>query len=138
MISPPPPRTDVPRPKDLLALMPFAEQAGVRLTAVSSGAVTGELEWAPHRCTTEGVMHGGALMLLADTVGAVAAFMHLPEGARTSTIASTTQFFSAVRDGTVEAIARVEHAGRSVMHVTTQLASGGRAVAMTSQIQAVR
>ena len=53
--------------------------------------VVGELDWAPERCTVGGVLHGGTLMTLADSVGAVCAFLSLPAGATgTSTIASKT------------------------------------------------
>lgn len=139
MTSPPPPATTaVPDLDALVELMPHAAANGVRLTAVSRGAVTGELAWAPARCTTGDVMHGGALMLLADTVGAVAAFLHVPEGASTATITSSTQFVGAVRGGVVTATAIVEHAGRSVVHVHTRLTCGDRLVATTTQAQAVR
>lgn len=138
MTAPPPATTTQPDLDQLVALMPFAEANGVRLTAVSRGAVTGELDWAPERCTAGGVLHGGALVLLADTVGAVAAFLHLPEGASTATITSSTQFLGAVREGTVTAVATVEHAGRSVVHVHTRLSCGDRLVATTTQAQAVR
>lgn len=138
MTAPPPATTELPDLDELVALVPFAAGNGVRLTALSRGAVTGELDWAPDRCTVGGVMHGGALMLLADTVGAVAAFLHLPEGAGTATITSSTQFVGAVREGTVVATSTVEHAGRSVVHVHTRLTCGDRLVATTSQAQAVR
>ena len=138
MATLPAPATDVPDLDALVALAPFAETSGVRLTAVSRGGVTGELDWAPDRCTAGGVLHGGALMTLADTVGAVAAFLHLPEGAGTATISSSTSFVSAVREGTVRAVATVEHVGRSVVHVTTRLTCDGRLVATPTQAQAVR
>jgi 1,4-dihydroxy-2-naphthoyl-CoA hydrolase len=58
--------------------------------------VVGTLDWSPERTTTGGTLHGGALMGLADVVGAVCAFLHLPEGAGTATVSSSTNFLRAV------------------------------------------
>lgn len=77
-------------------------------------------------------------MSLADTVGAVCAFLNLPEGAATSTIESKTNFFRAVREGYVEAAASPLHIGRSVIVVQTDLNDDrGRRVAQVTQTQAV-
>ncbi len=122
----------------LLAHMPFAETIGARLVAASTGAVVGELDWAPGRCTVGGVMHGGALMTLADSVGAVCAHLNLPEGAvGTATIESKTNLVGAVREGTAVATARVVHAGRTTLVVQTEVRAGDRLVALTTQTQAV-
>jgi uncharacterized protein (TIGR00369 family) len=83
-------------------------------------------------------MHGGALMTLADTVGAICAFLNLPPGATTSTIESKTNFFRPVREGLVVAISRPLHVGRTIIVVQTDLMDGdGRRVAQTTQTQAV-
>jgi 1,4-dihydroxy-2-naphthoyl-CoA hydrolase len=119
-------------------MMPFARAAGVEITAAGPEEVDGRLEWAPERCTSAGVLHGGVLMTLADTVGAVCAFLNLPEGATTSTIASKTNFFRGVRGGTVRAVARPLHAGRTTVVVQTDLYDDdGRRVSQTTQTQAV-
>ena len=119
-------------------MMPFARAAGVEITAAAPEEVDGRLEWAPERCTSAGVLHGGALMTLADTVGAVCAFLNLPEGGSTSTIESKTNFFRGVRGGAVRAVARPLHAGRTTVVVQTDLYDDdGRRVSQTTQTQAV-
>ena len=64
----------------MLATMPFAVTCGIVLDAASAEEVRGHLPWSPERCTTAGMMHGGAVMTLADTTGAVCAFLNLPPG----------------------------------------------------------
>jgi 1,4-dihydroxy-2-naphthoyl-CoA hydrolase len=125
-------------PDDLQSLMPFAETAGVVVDAAAPGEVTGSLEWAPERCTAGGILHGGALMTLADSVGAVCAFLNLRPGQNTATVESTTRLFRAVREGTVRATARPLHVGRTMIVVQTDLHDAeGRHVAQTTQTQAV-
>ena len=124
----------------LLASMPFAAATGVELVSASAEEVRGRLGWAPDRCTTGGALHGGALMTLADSTGAVCAFLNLPPGANTSTIESKTNFFRGVRGegSTVEAVSRPLHAGRTTIVVQTDLYdAGGRRVAQVTQTQAV-
>ena len=122
----------------LLATMPFAQANGLRLTAASADEARGRLAWSPERCTLGGTMHGGALMLLADTVGAVCAFMGLPEGAGTATLSSSTNLLRAVRSGEVEAVARPLHRGRTTVVVVTEVRDEeGRLVSSTTQTQAV-
>jgi 1,4-dihydroxy-2-naphthoyl-CoA hydrolase len=123
----------------LMALMPFAERLGLRLAEASPDRVVATLDWDPELCTTAGIVHGGALMTLADTVGALLAFLGLPEGSTTATITSTTQMFRPVTAGTVRAEALPLHRGRTVVTVQTSLRdSQDRLVAQTTQIQAVR
>src|SRR4051812_6716622 len=105
----------------LLGAMPFAQTCGVELTSASAAEVTGRVAWAPERCTSGGVMHGGVLMTLADSLGALCAFLNLPEGATTSTIESKTNFFRGVRDGHVDGIAHALHVGRTIIVVQTDL-----------------
>ena len=57
------------------------------------------MAWRPELCTTFGVLHGGAVISMADSLGAVSAFLNLPAGATTSTIESKTNFFRGVREG---------------------------------------
>jgi uncharacterized protein (TIGR00369 family) len=122
----------------LLAAMPFAQTSGVQLTAASADEARGRLDWSPERCTVGGTLHGGALMLLADTVGAVCAVLGLPEGAGTATLSSSTNLLRAVRDGYVEAVARPLHRGRTTVVVVTEVRDAeGRLVSSTTQTQAV-
>jgi uncharacterized protein (TIGR00369 family) len=118
--------------------MPFAEAIGIEITSVSPEEVAGRLSWTPERCTAGGVLHGGALMSLADSLGAVCAYLNLPQGATTSTIESKTNFFRAVGSGLVEGVSRPVHVGRSTVVVQTDLRDAdGRRVSLTLQTQAV-
>ena len=128
----------MPQPAELLALMPFAVASGVELDRAEPGEVTGRLPWAPERCTAGGVLHGGALMTLADSIGAVCAFLNLPAGTSTSTVASSTALMRAVRGGSAHAVARPLHAGRSFVVVSVELTDdAGQRVAQVTQTQAV-
>jgi uncharacterized protein (TIGR00369 family) len=124
---------------ELLSSMPFALANGVELAAASVDEVVGTLDWSLDRCTAGGVLHGGALMTLADSLGAILAFLNLPEGAQgTSTIESKTNLFRGVRTGSVTGTASVLHAGRSTIVVQTDVRDDeGRRVALTTQTQAV-
>ncbi|WP_235529977.1 MULTISPECIES: PaaI family thioesterase [unclassified Nocardioides] len=125
-------------PADLVALMPFAEATGVVLDSADADRVVGHLDWAENRCTAGGALHGGALITLADSVGAVCAFLGLPPGAGTATTSTTTQLMRAVHGGTVTATARPLHRGRTQVVVQTELRDAdGRLVAVTVQAQAV-
>lgn len=122
----------------LVATMPFAVAVGVTIDAASKDEVQGRLPWAPERCTTAGLMHGGAVMTLADSLGAVCAFFNLPEGATTSTISSATNFFRGVRDGEVRGTARPLHVGRTTIVVQTDVRDANdKPVALVTQTQAV-
>jgi uncharacterized protein (TIGR00369 family) len=122
----------------LHSAMPFCEALGIEVAASTPAEVRLQMPWAPERCTTAGLLHGGALMALADSAGAVAAFLNLPEGATTATIESKTNFLGAVRDGVVEATSRVLHAGSSTIVVETEVRrADGKLVAKTTQTQAV-
>ena len=118
--------------------MPLTELLGVRVTAASDEAVEGALAWRPELCTIGDVLHGGALMAFADSLGAIAAFLRLPEGASTATVTSNTTLLAAVTDGTVTGRAVVEHAGSRFITVRTELhRADGRLAATTIQTQAV-
>ena len=127
------------RPQDLAALMPFAQQLGMTVDEASADRVVARLAWTPQLCTVAGVMHGGALMSLADTAGALVAYLGLPDGATTATITSTTQLLRPVTGGTVRAVAVPLHRGRTTVTAQTSLYDDdGRLVAQTTQVQAVR
>jgi uncharacterized protein (TIGR00369 family) len=122
----------------LVASVPFAVATGVVLDAASADEVRGRLAWAPERCTTAGLLHGGAVMTLADSVGAVCAFLNLPEGAATSTIESKSNFFRGVRDGEIVATAQPLHVGRTTIVVQTDVRTADdKRVALVTQTQAV-
>jgi uncharacterized protein (TIGR00369 family) len=122
----------------LVAMMPFAAGLGIVLDAAAPGEVRGRMAWAPERCTSGGILHGGVLMALADSLGGICAFLNLPPGALTATTSSATVFTRAVRSGEVTAVTRPLHVGRSVIVVQTDLTDdSGRRVAQVTQTQAV-
>ncbi|MBR8638736.1 PaaI family thioesterase [Streptomyces tuirus] len=130
--------TGTPAPASLLKAVPFSGELGISLEEAAPARVRAALAWAPELCTVGGVLHGGALMALADTAGAVCAFLNLPAGASTSTVESKTNFFRAVRSGTVRAEAQPVHVGRSFVAVRTDLRDeDGTLVGQTTQTQAV-
>lgn len=119
--------------------MPLTRTLGVTAEKLDPSEVVLRLEWAEALCTAGSVLHGGALMTLADSAGAACAFLNLPEGATaTSTIESKTNFMGAVREGGVTARASVLHAGRTTIVVEATITdANGRLVAKTLQTQAV-
>lgn len=118
--------------------MPYAGLLGVRARAEGDDLV-GELDWRPELCTSNGILHGGAVMSLADALGGALAFQNLPEGATgTTTVTSATNFLRGVREGTITATSRILHAGRTTIVVDTEIRDGqGRLVARVTQTQAV-
>lgn len=131
--------SDVPSPADLVAAMPFAEALGIQMEQASADEVVAVLEWREDRCTVGGVMHGGALMALADSAGAACGFLNLPAGAATSTIDSAASFLRPIRSGAARAVSRPLHVGRSVIVVRTEISDDqGRLAVHVVQSQAVR
>jgi uncharacterized protein (TIGR00369 family) len=121
-----------------MAMMPFAVVLGIEIESAAAEQVVGTMAWRAELCTAGGVLHGGALMAFADTLGAVCAFLNLPPGAGTATISSSTNMLRAVREGTVTGSSRALHAGRTVIAVQTELrGADGRLAAQVTQAQAV-
>lgn len=119
-------------------LIPFSAVIGIELLEASPELVRGRLEWAAERCTTGGVLHGGAIMALADNGGGICAFLNLPDGAEgTATIESKTNFLRAVRAGAITATTRPLHKGRTLIVVETEIADDDqRLAAKVTQTQA--
>ena len=117
--------------------MPFATLIGVELLDARPDLVRGRLDFSQERCTAGGVIHGGALMALADTCGGICAFLNLPDGAiGTATIESKTNFIRAVREGPVTASTRPLHTGRTIIVLETEITSqDGSIAAKTTQTQ---
>jgi 1,4-dihydroxy-2-naphthoyl-CoA hydrolase len=124
---------------ELRAAMPFAGLLGIEVVAAAPEEVRARLDWEESRCTAGGILHGGALMGLADSAGGLCAFLNLPDGAAgTATIESKSNFFRPVSDRYVEATARVLHQGRTTIVVETELRDAdGRLAAKVTQTQAV-
>jgi 1,4-dihydroxy-2-naphthoyl-CoA hydrolase len=123
---------------DIGAGMPFVQHCGIAITSATRDEVKGNLAWRAELCSTAGVIHGGALMSLADSLGATCAFLNLPAGALTATIESKTNFFRPVTQGTVHGTATPLHVGRTTIVVQTDLRDdAGKRVALVTQTQAV-
>ena len=118
--------------------MPLCATLGMRVSSATPELVELALDWSPSLCTTAGLLHGGAVMALADSAGGACAFLNLPEGAGTSTIESKTNFLGAVKEGTITASARPLHVGGSTIVVETEVRrADGRLVGKVTQTQAV-
>jgi uncharacterized protein (TIGR00369 family) len=125
-------------PAALIASIPFASGLGIRLERAGADETVAVLPWSEAHTTVGGLLHGGALMTVADTAGAVCAFLGLPPGARTATTQSGTHLLRAVSGDDVRAVARPVHTGRTQVVVQTDVTdSRGRLVARTTQTQAV-
>jgi 1,4-dihydroxy-2-naphthoyl-CoA hydrolase len=119
--------------------MPFAALMGVRFTAAEKDRVTAELEVREDLCTAGHIVHGGALMAFADTIGAAATAINLPAGAGTTTLESKTNFLSAGAVGTqLRATATPIHRGRRTQVWQTRIETAeGKLVAIVTQTQMV-
>jgi 1,4-dihydroxy-2-naphthoyl-CoA hydrolase len=124
---------------NLAEIAPLAGTLGIQVSHAAPDEVRGGMDWAPEKCTAGGVLHGGAIMAFADTLGGVCAFLNLPDGAsNTATVESKTNFFRAVRGGRVEGMTKPLHVGRSFIVVQTDvLDDEQRRVAQVTQTQAV-
>lgn len=119
-------------------MIPFSDTLGIELVSATPERVEGRLAYSLEKCTADGVLHGGALMAMADDFGGVCAYLNLPRGATTSTIESKTNFFRAVQEGHVYSVTRPLHVGRSTIAVQTDLFDAdGKHVAQTTQTQMV-
>jgi uncharacterized protein (TIGR00369 family) len=126
------------RAPDIKQLIPFAGVLGIEVDHAAPDEVRGRMSWREDLCTSATVLHGGALMAFADTLGAVCASLNLPEGAITTTIESKTNFFRAVTQGEITATATPLHVGRRTIVVQTRIArEDGKPVALVTQTQAV-
>lgn len=121
------------------AAMPLARTLSLEPVRATSEEVRARLAWSEGLCTAGGVLHGGAIMALADSAAGTCAFLNLPDGAvGTATIDSSTHFLRAVRGGFVEAVSRPLRAGRTVVVVETDVVDDeGNLVARVVQSQAV-
>lgn len=120
--------------------MPFARLMGIVFTAADADEVRAEMMVRDDLCTTPGTLHGGAMMALADSVGAVATFINLPPGTKgTTTLESKTNFLKAAPAGEiVTAICRPVHRGARTMVWTTEIRrADGRLAAIVTQTQMV-
>lgn len=111
---------------------------GIRFVEATRDRVVAELAIRDELRTPGGALHGGAIMALADTVGATATVLNLPPGAWTTTLESKTNFFAAGREGTVRAESLPLHRGKRTMVWQTRITdAAGRLLALTIQTQMV-
>lgn len=111
---------------------------GMKVIEATRERVVAEVAIRDDLRTFGGAVHGGTLMALADTTGAIGAFLNLPEGASTATIESKTNFFAAGREGTLHAESTALHIGRRTMTWQTRITDdAGRLLSFTVQTQAV-
>ena len=118
----------------------FPEYLGIQFTHADADVVRGDLTVRTEICTMPmAVLHGGAVMSLADTLGAVATFLNLPPGAGTTTLESKTNFVRAAPVGTtVTGECTPIHRGKSTMVWQTKITSAeGDLVAIVTQTQMV-
>jgi 1,4-dihydroxy-2-naphthoyl-CoA hydrolase len=120
-----------------VAAMPFASLMGVEITDAAKDRVEGRLLVRDDLCTAGGILHGGAMMALADSLGAVGAFLNLAPGARTTTLESKTNFIGSARAGTtVSAVSTPLHVGRRSSVWQTRIeGEDGRLVGLVTQTQ---
>ncbi|MGA2125155.1 MAG: PaaI family thioesterase [Xanthobacteraceae bacterium] len=119
--------------------LPFAELLGLRIVSTAPERVEATLEVREDLCTRPAVLHGGAVMAFADTLGAIATVANLPPGAGTTTIESKTNFFAPIPVGeTAYAECTPLHRGRTTMVWQTRVSrADGRLAAVVTQTQLV-
>ncbi len=119
--------------------MPFAELLGVRILSAAPERLTAEMVVRENLCTLPPVLHGGAVMALADSLGAYATMLNLPEGASTTTIESKTNFLAPAPAGPpVTGECAALHRGRRTMVWQTRITNAqGRLLAIVTQTQMV-
>jgi uncharacterized protein (TIGR00369 family) len=112
---------------------------GVRITALAPDRVSAEMHVRPDLCTAGGILHGGAYMAFADTLGAVGTVINMPQGKRTTTTDSSTKFIGGARvNTTVTAECVALHRGRTTMVWQTTINSAeGKLCAVVTQTQLV-
>ncbi len=120
--------------------MPFAQLKGVTFTEAESDRVVAQMLVRPDLCTVGRTVHGGAIMAFADSVGAAATIVNLPDDAKgTTTIESKTNFIGGAKEGTtLIATATPVHRGRRTQVWQTRLETEeGKLVALVTQTQMV-
>jgi 1,4-dihydroxy-2-naphthoyl-CoA hydrolase len=120
-------------------MLPFAELLGIEFTHAAPDRVVAEMTVREELCTRPAVLHGGAIMAFADTIGATGTILNLPEGGGTTTIESKTNFIAAARLGTrITGESTPVHRGRRTMVWQTRITTAeGRLVALVTQTQLV-
>ena len=119
--------------------LPFAQHIGMEFVSASKDKIIARMLVKPELCTRPDILHGGAIMAFADTLGAAGTVLNLPEGAGTTTIESKTNFIGAAPLGMmVTGEATPVHRGRRTMIWQTRITTpAGKLVALVTQTQLV-
>jgi uncharacterized protein (TIGR00369 family) len=123
---------------NLADLMPFSKLMGVDVSEASAARIVATMLVREDLCTGGSILHGGAIMAFADALGAIGAFLTLPEGAkRTTTIESKTNFIgSALVGSTVRGECTPAHIGKRTSVWQTKITTAdGKTVALVTQTQ---
>ena len=130
---------EAPLPYLLPAEQPFPKLIGLTITHATKDRVSARLEARNELCRSGNTLHGGVIMSLADMAASCGAYLNLPEGAKTTTIESKTNFIGAPKEGApIFAEAVPLHVGkRSSVWQTTVTRADGKLVAMVIQTQMV-
>jgi 1,4-dihydroxy-2-naphthoyl-CoA hydrolase len=122
-----------------LEAQPFPRLMGVEVVSAEPGRVAARLAVHANLCTSGHILHGGAIMAFADTLGAIGAFLNLPPGAGTTTVESKTNFFASAKEGSViVGEATPLHVGRRTSVWQTRLSrEDGKLIALVTQTQMV-
>jgi uncharacterized protein (TIGR00369 family) len=121
------------------AVQPFSSLMGIEILERTKEKVVGRMVVRDDLCTTGSILHGGAYMAFADTLGAIGAAMNLPQGAGTTTLESKTNFFRGAAAGsTVTATSTPLHVGRRSSVWQTRITNDeGKLMALVTQTQMV-
>jgi uncharacterized protein (TIGR00369 family) len=120
-------------------MLPFASHIGLRYKSATPDMVVAEMTVTKELCTIPDVLHGGAVMAFADTLGAAATFLNLPKGTTTTTVESKTNFVATAAVGTtIRGETTPVHRGRRTMVWQTRVTNvDGKLVALVTQTQMV-
>lgn len=123
----------------ILGNQPFPTLMGVEILSAERDKVRARLLVRPDLCTAGNIMHGGAIMAFADTLGAIGTVLNIPRDAGTTTIESKTNFISAAREGTtIQAESTPIHIGKKTCVWQTRITrEDGKLVAVVTQTQMV-
>src|SRR5215467_3435049 len=116
----------------------FALHVGIEVLEADEQRVVGRIQLGPQHSNGLGIAHGGAIMTLADTLGAIGTVLNLPRGAATTTVESKTNFLAAGRGQELIGESLPLHIGRNTMVWQTTIRDAeGRRVAQVTQTQLV-
>lgn len=120
-------------------MLPFATLLGIEFTSAAPDRVTAEMVVRDDLCTRPAILHGGAVMAFADTLGATGTILNLPEGSGTATLESKTNFIAGAPVGArIIGEATPIHRGRTTQVWQTRVTTAeGRLVAVVTQTQMV-